>query len=165
QWQGEMRRKFSLEFIGHDDPSFRERGTEAWGHFDHIIASIHTAKREPHRSPILKRKWDLIIVDEAHHLRNRTTQLWRFASELQKQFILLLTATPVQNNLEELFNLVTLLEPGLLSTARQFQRHFMDRRDKLTPRHLDELHTLLAEVMIRNRRSTVGLQFTRRWGK
>jgi len=50
----------------------------------------------------------------------------------------------VQNNLEELFNLVTLLEAGLLSTARQFQRHFMDRRDKLTRAHVDELHALLA---------------------
>ena len=163
QWQGEMRRKFSIELTSHDDPAFRERGTAAWGEFDRVIASIHTAKREPHRAAILARRWDIVIVDEAHHLRNRNTQAWKFASELQKQFILLLTATPVQNNLEELFNLVTLLEPGLLSTARQFQRHFMDRRDKLTPRHLDELHSLLAEVMIRNRRSTVGLQFTRRW--
>jgi SNF2 family DNA or RNA helicase len=165
QWQGEMRRKFSLELISHDDPAFRQRGTAAWGEFDRVIASIHTAKREPHRSAILSRKWDMVIVDEAHHLRNRTTQLWRFASELQKQFILLLTATPVQNNLEELFNLVTLLEPGLLSTARQFQRHFVDRRDKLTPRNVDELHALLSEVMVRNRRSTVGLQFTRRWAR
>jgi SNF2 family DNA or RNA helicase len=71
----------------------------------------------------------------------------------------------VQNNLEELFNLVTLLEPGLLSTARQFQRHFMDRRDKLTPKNVEELHNLLSEVMVRNRRSTVGLQFTRRWAR
>src|SRR5262249_5313745 len=133
--------------------------------FDRVIASIHTAKREPHRAAILARRWDIVIVDEAHHLRNRNTQAWKFASEVQKQFILLLTATPVQNNLEELFNLVTLLEPGLLSTARQFQRHFMDRHDKLTPRHVDELHALLSEVMIRNRRSTVGLQFTRRWAR
>ncbi len=165
QWQGEMRRKFSIELISHDEPDFRERGSKAWGEFDRVIASIHTAKREPHRSAILARRWDMVIVDEAHHLRNRNTQTWKFASEIQKQFILLLTATPVQNNLEELFNLVTLLEPGLLSTARQFQRHFVDKRDKLTPRNLDELHSLLAEVMIRNRRSTVGLQFTRRWAK
>ena len=165
QWQGEMRRKFSIELVSHDDPAFRERGQAAWGEFDRVIASIHTAKREPHRSAILARRWDIVIVDEAHHLRNRNTQTWKFASEIQKQFILLLTATPVQNNLEELFNLVTLLEPGLLSTARQFQRHFMDKHDKLTPRHVDELHALLAEVMIRNRRSTVGLQFTRRWAK
>ena len=142
QWQGEMRRKFSLELISHDDPDFRNRGSNAWGEFDRVIASIHTAKREPHRSAILARRWDMVIVDEAHHLRNRNTQTWKFASEIQKQFILLLTATPVQNNLEELFNLVTLLEPGLLSTARQFQRHFVDKRDKLTPRNLDELHDL-----------------------
>src|SRR5271168_444348 len=99
------------------------------------------------------RHWDLVIVDEAHHLRNRNTQVWKFASELQKQYALLLTATPVQNNLEELFNLVTLLEPGLLRTAKQFQKHFVDKKDKLTPRHLDELHRLLSEVMVRNRRN------------
>jgi SNF2 family DNA or RNA helicase len=163
QWQGEMRRKFSLELISHDDPLFRAQGVAAWKEFDLVIASMHTAKREPHRSAITARHWDLVIVDEAHHLRNRHTQLWRFASKLQTQFTLLLTATPVQNNLEELFNLVTLLEPGLLRTAPQFQKAFVDRRDKLMPRNLDELHRLLAEVMVRNRRSTVGLQFTRRW--
>src|SRR5208337_1276631 len=145
QWQGEMRRKFAIELISHDSPSFRERGTKAWTEFDRVIASIHTAKREPHRSAIQARKWDMVIVDEAHHLRNRNTQAWKFASEVQKQF--------------------TLLEPGLLSTSRQFLRHFVDKRDKLTPRNVPELHGLLAEVMIRNRRSTVGLQFTRRWAK
>jgi SNF2 family DNA or RNA helicase len=165
QWQGEMRRKFSIELVSHDDPAFREQGTDAWTKFDRVIASIHTAKRDPHRTAILDRTWDMVIVDEAHHLRNRTTQAWKFAGALRKQFILLLTATPVQNNLEELFNLVTLLEPGLLSTAKRFQSHFVDRRDKLTPRHVDELHALLAEVMVRNRRSTVGLQFTRRWAR
>jgi SNF2 family DNA or RNA helicase len=165
QWQGELRRKFGLDFICHDAPDFRQQGAAAWGAFDHIIASTHTAKREPHRGGILERKWDLVIIDEAHHLRNRTTQLWRFASELRKQYMLLLTATPVQNNLEELFNLVTLLEPGLLRTAKQFQRRFVDRRDKLTPCNLGELHELLGEVMVRNRRSTVGLQFTKRWAR
>ncbi len=165
QWQGEMRRKFSLELVSHDDPAFKEKGIDAWKETDFIIASIHTAKREPHRSAITARHWDLVIVDEAHHLRNRNTLTWRLASELEKQYVLLLTATPVQNNLEELFNLVTLLEPGLLRTARQFQKQFVDKRDKLTPRNVDELHRLLSEVMVRNRRSTVGLQFTRRWAK
>lgn len=165
QWQGEMRRKFSLNLVSHDEPVFRERGAAAWNEFDCVIASIHTAKREPHRSAVTGRHWDLVIIDEAHHLRNRNTQVWRLASELQKQYALLLTATPVQNNLEELFNLVTLLEPGLLRTAKQFQNRFVDKKDKLTPRNLDELHRLLAEVMVRNQRSTVGLQFTRRWAR
>jgi SNF2 family DNA or RNA helicase len=132
---------------------------------DRLIFSIHTAKREPHRAAILARRWDMVIVDEAHHLRSRTTAAWKFASELQKQFILLLTATPVQNNLEELFNLVTLLEPGLLNTQRDFSRRFVSKEDKLTPRNVDQLHALLSEVMVRNRRSTVGLQFTRRYAR
>ena len=163
QWQGELRRKFSLDFIEHDAPGFRELGGAAWSQFDRVLVSTHTAKREPHRAAILARRWDLVIIDEAHHLRNRNTQLWRFASQIQQQFMLLLTATPVQNNLDELFNLVTLLEPGLLRTAKQFQKRFIDSHDKLAPKNVDELHELLAEVMIRNRRSTVGLQFTRRW--
>jgi SNF2 family DNA or RNA helicase len=163
QWQGEMRRKFGVDLVSHDDESFRAGG--AWGGQDRVIASIHTAKREPHRSAILARQWDIVIVDEAHHLRNRSTALWKFASELRKQFILLLTATPVQNNLEELFNLVTLLEPGLLSTQKDFSRRFISKSDKLAPKNVDELHALLGEVMVRNRRSTVGLQFTRRWAR
>ncbi len=165
QWRGEMRRKFSLDCVTYDDPEFRRAGTDAWSQFDRIIVSQHTAKREPHRSAITDRKWDMVIIDEAHHLRNRNTQMWKFASELQKQFVLLLTATPVQNNLEELFNLVTLLEPGLLSTSKKFQSRFVDRHDKLTPKNVDELHALLGEVMVRNRRSTTGLQFTRRWAR
>jgi SNF2 family DNA or RNA helicase len=165
QWQGEMRRKFGIELVSYDDPAFREQGTAAWTGFDRVIVSHHTAKREPHRSAILSRKWDMVIIDEAHHLRNRTTAIWKFASEIQKQFILLLTATPVQNNLEELFNLVTLLEPGLLSTQRDFSQRFISKGDKLTPKNVDELHSLLSEVMIRNRRSTVGLQFTRRFAR
>jgi SNF2 family DNA or RNA helicase len=165
QWQGEMRRKFGIELISQDDPAFRAGGAVAWASHDRVIVSQHTAKREPHRSVILRRKWDMVIVDEAHHLRNRTTAIWKFASEIQKQFILLLTATPVQNNLEELFNLVTLLEPGLLSTQRDFSRRFVSKGDKLTPKNVDELHSLLGEVMIRNRRSTVGLQFTRRYAR
>ena len=123
QWQGEMRRKFSLDFISYDDPAFREAGP---GGLDAASTASSPRCTPPSASrtasAILGRKWDMVIVDEAHHLRNRTTQAWRFASELQKQYMLLLTATPVQNNLDELFNLVTLLEPGLLSTAKQFQR-------------------------------------------
>ena len=165
QWCGEMQRKFTLDCTSYDEPAFRRLGQDAWTQFDRIIVSLHTAKREPHRSAILQRKWDIVIVDEAHHLRNRNTQMWRFASQLQKQYVLLLTATPVQNNLDELFNLVTLLEPGLLSTSKQFQQRFVDRRDKLTPRNVDQLHQLLSEVMVRNRRSTTGLQFTRRWAR
>lgn len=161
QWRGEMLRKFGIELTAQGEDTTRAKRT-AWCAAERVIASIHTAKREPYRSALLNRKWDAVIIDEAHHLRNRNTQMWKFASEIEKQSILLLTATPVQNNLNELFNLVTLLEPGLLSTQKDFAGRFVDKRDAMAPKNVDELHGLLAEVMVRNRRSTSGLHFTQR---
>ncbi len=167
QWRGEMSRKFGLDFITHDDETFKALGAQAWASFDRILASYHTARREPHRAALADQDWDMVIVDEAHHCRNRNTLLWKLVNALRKRYILLLTATPIQNNLEELYNLVTLLQPGLLSTARHFQRQFVDRRDKLTPRPqtVDQLHRLLAEAMVRNRRSTVAVRLTRRFAQ
>jgi hypothetical protein len=100
QWQGEMRRKFAIELTSHDDGAFREQGSSAWEVHDRIIVSIHTAKREPHRSAILKRRWDIVIVDEEHHLRMRAIEYWKFVCELVKHFILLLTEKPVHINVE-----------------------------------------------------------------
>ncbi len=91
QWQSELSRKFGLASIAFDAPLFREQDPAAWGRHERIVASYHTAKREPHRSAILAHEWDLVIIDEAHHLRNRATVLWQFAAELRKKYILLLT--------------------------------------------------------------------------
>jgi SNF2 family DNA or RNA helicase len=165
QWQGELSRKFGLDFIAHDHPDFRALGKDAWSQHERIIASYHTAKRAPHREAVTAEEWDLVIIDEAHHLRNRRTQTWALANALHKKYMLLLTATPLQNSLDELFNLVTLLQPGLLGTLRKFQSRYVDQQDKLSPRNLGELHGLLGEVMVRNRRSTAQLRFTRRYAK
>lgn len=82
-----------------------------------MIASIATAKLKQHRTAITDVHYDLVIVDEAHHLKNRKTLAWQFVNEINKKYIFLLTATPVQNNLEELYNLITLLKPGQLKTT------------------------------------------------
>ena len=58
----------------------------------------------------------MLIVDEAHRLKNARTDNWRFVSGIRRRYCLLLTATPVQNDLRELYNLVTLLAPGALGT-------------------------------------------------
>ncbi|MEZ4607459.1 MAG: SNF2-related protein [Deinococcales bacterium] len=165
QWQHELSRKFGIESISHDHPDFKAMGQQAWQHFPHIIASYHTAKLQQHRDAVKERLWDLVIIDEAHHLRNRRTQTWQLANDLKKKYMLLLTATPLQNNLEELFNLVTLLKPGLLGTAKHFGSTFINPKDKLSPRNLGKLHELLAEVMVRNRRANATVRFTKRFAK
>ena len=162
QWQEEMGRKFNLDFILSDSEEFRGAGEEAWTRFDRVIASIHTAKRQPHADRIREIYYDMVIVDEAHHLRNRASVAHKFVDALQKRYILLLTATPVQNDLSELFNLITLLKPGHLSTSYAFTRDFVTRGDRMTPKNLPRLRGLLSDVMIRNRRATVDLKLPRR---
>ena len=162
QWQEELRRKFRLDFVTHDAEAFRQEGASAWKTFERVVASFHTAKRAEHASVITDIRYDLVIVDEAHHLRNARTLLWQFVNRLQKTYLLLLTATPVQNDLEELFNLVTLLQPGQLKTLRAFRRDHVARGDRRQPRDPEELRRLLGDVMVRNRRATTRIGLTRR---
>lgn len=162
QWQEELQQKFALPFVTHEDDAFAARGEGAWEAFPFVIASLHTAKREPHASAICRHRYDLVIVDEAHHLRRRATVNWQFVNGLNKKFLLLLTATPVQNDLEELHNLVTLLVPGQLHTWRRFKREFVARGDGRRPKNVTALRQLLAECLIRNTRSAVSLSLPRR---
>ncbi|MDI7247515.1 MAG: SNF2-related protein [Bacillota bacterium] len=161
QWMDEMRSKFNMDFVASDDPAFVER-KNPWLEFDRIIASIDTAKREPHAKAVQATPFDLVIVDEAHRCRNRNTLNWKLVNGLKKKYILLLTATPVQNDLQELFNLITLLRPGQLETASDFSRRFITRGDRLKPRNVADLRALMKEVMVRNRRATCGLELPRR---
>ena len=162
QWREELASKFRLEFVAHDDPEFRALGPDAWSRFDRVIASLNTARLAEHASAIHSQRYDLVIVDEAHHLKSRSTQSWQFVNRLDKQFILLLTATPVQNNLEELFNLITILKPGQLSTSHAFKRQFVTRGDPRLPKNRARLQELLFDVLIRNTRSQVGLSLPKR---
>jgi SNF2 family DNA or RNA helicase len=127
-----------------------------------VVSSFHTAKRAEHARVIAEIAYDLVIVDEAHHLRNARTVLWQFVNRLRRTYLLLLTATPVQNDLEELFNLVTLLQPGQLKTLRAFRREHLVRGDRRQPRDPEGLRRLLGDVMVRNRRATASVALTRR---
>ncbi|MGM8365278.1 DEAD/DEAH box helicase [Virgibacillus sp. W0181] len=162
QWENEMKRKFNQDFVRADHPEFKKMGDAAWGHYQKVIASIDTAKRKNHRTAISEQYYDLVIVDEAHHLKNRRTQKWQFVNAINKKYIFLLTATPVQNHLEELYNLITLLKPGQLSTYSYFRKNFVDGKEGIEAKNVDRLKQLLADVMIRNKRSNVDVTFTKR---
>ncbi|RPI48987.1 MAG: ATP-dependent helicase, partial [Chloroflexi bacterium] len=159
QWREELAVKFNLvDFVASHDPQFRELGTEAWGAFPRVVASLATARRVEHRRTITDLFYDLVIVDEAHHLKNRTSVSWKFVDALQKKYILLLTATPVQNDLDELYNLITILKPGQLKTPREFRRQFVVRGDPRLPKNRGRLRDLLSDVMVRHVRGQVGVK-------
>ena len=150
QWREEMETKFALPFAV-------LRSIRDWDRKPFVIASMDTAKREPHRRAAQARPWDLIVVDEAHRLKNRFSLNWRFVAGLSKKYMLLLTATPVQNDMDELFNLVTLLKPGQLHTYDRFLERYVASPDRRVPMRVSELRGRLRDVMVRNRR---GIAFT-----
>lgn len=153
QWAFELQEKFDLR------PHFPR--TEAdWESAELLLASLDMAKQERHARTILTQEYDLVIVDEAHRLKNARTRNWQFVHSLKTKYLLLLTATPVQNSLQELYNLITLLRPGQLGTYRQFKQRYMT--DPRHPKNVQELKALLGEVMIRNRRSQGMVQLPRR---
>lgn len=159
QWREELASKFNIgDFVTSNDEEFRALGSEAWTRYPRVIASLAAARRPEHRQVITSEMYDLVIVDEAHHLKNRASVSWKLVNELQKRFILLLTATPVQNSLNELYNLVTVLKPGQLKSPKEFQREFVVRGDPRLPKNRGKLRDLLSDVMVRHSRGQITLQ-------
>jgi SNF2 family DNA or RNA helicase len=153
QWVRELNQKFGIAAVA-------QKKQHTWG-YDVVVASMDTAKREPHRELVLGTDYDLIIIDEAHKLKNKKTTNYQFANLLRKKYCLLLTATPIQNDLDELYNLITLLKPGQLGGQSDFAANFVV--DKRLPKNEDQLQEALSTIMIRNRRGDGGIHFTKRF--
>ncbi|MDZ7830609.1 MAG: SNF2-related protein [Desulfobacterales bacterium] len=164
QWQEELRSKFGLDFVSTDDPDFRSAG-DAFRQQPYIVASINIAKSKKNFATVAERDWDMVIADEAHHFKNKTTLNWKLLNSLKKRFLLMLTATPVENNLMELYNLITLLKPGQLKTESEFKSEFMTKGDATDPRNRTRLKGLLDQVMIRNTRAVANIQIPPRFAE
>ena len=72
-----------------------------------------------------QRNWSTIVLDEAHTIKNRDTQTSKAAMQLQADFRLMLTGTPLQNHLSEIWNLFQFANPGLLGSFQQFTDRFI----------------------------------------
>ncbi|MBJ9989133.1 DEAD/DEAH box helicase [Paenibacillus sp. S28] len=152
QWVRELNSKFGI-------PAVAQKKAYSW-HSDVVVASMDTAKREPHKDMLMEQEYDMLIIDEAHKLKNKKTTNYQFIQKLRKKYCLLLTATPVQNDMSELFNLITLLKPGQLGRQGDFAANFVV--GKRQAKNEDQLRDELAKVMIRNRRGEGPVQFTKR---
>jgi SNF2 family DNA or RNA helicase len=153
QWIEELNQKFYI-------PAIPYRKNYVLDHYNVVVMSMDMAKRSPHKELIYEQDYDMIIIDEAHKLKNHKTKNYEFVQNLKKKFCLLLTATPVQNNVFELFYLISLLKPGHLGNYESFQRSFSASKHNLE--HDDYLKELVNQVMVRNRREDTGIEWTHR---
>lgn len=74
---------------------------------------------------LASRNWTTIVLDEAHTIKNRDTQTSQGAMQLKGNFRLMLTGTPLQNHLSEIWNLFQFANPGLLGSYQQFTDRFI----------------------------------------
>ncbi|MHC5054374.1 MAG: DEAD/DEAH box helicase [Planctomycetota bacterium] len=159
QWREELGEKFGLDF---EDASERAGDADFWTSAERVVSSIALARGAKHFERVTKREWDLVVVDEAHRLKNRRTRGWELVNSLRPKFLLMLSATPVQNDLVELYNIVTLLRPGTLGTEAEFKRRFVKKGEA---KDIGALRELLSTVMIRNTRSLIDAKLPARYAE
>src|SRR5262249_2019982 len=149
QWVGELTERFALTPVAADAQLIRQ--DEAfWMREPLVVASLPLARQAGHRDRLSRIEYDLVIVDEAHALKNRASAGWRLVNDVKKRFLLLLSATPVGNDLTELYNLIQLLRPGLLQGEAQFRREYGQIEALSQAGRRERLRELLREVMVRN---------------
>lgn len=161
QWRDEMHAKFGIECATTHDPLLRADPAAFWAQ-PRVIASIAVARRKDHAEILSGLTYDVIAVDEAHHLRDQSSASYQLVNRLQKRFLLLLSATPVQNSLLELYNLLTLLQPGIFKTQKEFRSVYMVPGKPREPANRDRLRDLMRGVMVRNTRALAALRMPRR---
>ncbi len=161
QRRDEMAAKFGIDCATSHDALLRSDPERFWAQ-PRVIASIAAARRKDHAGLLTGLDYDVVVVDEAHQLRDQASASYRLVNSLQKRFLLLLSATPVQNSLFELYNMLTLLQPGIFKTPREFRAAYMVPGKPREPANRERLRDLMRGVMVRNTRALAALRMPRR---
>lgn len=158
QWAGELQEKFFLPSVIMESKSFNEAVKNGcFNPFDTeniVICSLQFAKTKA--AYIKRTAWDLVIVDEAHRLRNvykpqnRIANVIKESIEARKK--ILMTATPLQNSILELYGLVSIIDDYVFGDLRSFKSQF---GHNLTEKDYMELRRRLQPVCKRTLRRQV----------
>jgi SNF2 family DNA or RNA helicase len=90
---------------------------------------------------ITAKQWATVILDEAHAIKNYNTKTSKAAMSLQANFRVILTGTPIQNHLGEIWNLFQFINPGLLGSLSHFSDTFIRPEDEKARKRLKKLIT------------------------
>lgn len=106
--------------------------------------------------------WSVLAVDEAHRLKNQSSLLHRTLSEFSAVFRLLLTGTPIQNSLRELYSLLCVVEPDLF--CREQVEDFVQRYQDIEKesKSASELHRLLQPFLLRRVKAQVATELPKK---
>ena len=154
QWQDELQTKFGLESEVWDGPSFNKRissGEKIPFTYDGIFITSYQFIYK-NLGLIQKQDWNVVIIDEAHRFRrvyrgrDASKMAYEIREILKDKPKVLLTATPLQNGLEELYGIASFVDDKLLGSPYSFKYNFIDPIKNQTPnaaQKLDELRQLI----------------------
>lgn len=169
QWAQELADKFYISSIVFDTREFKsrqKRGIDKPLELTNEIAICSYNFIQNREPEFLQIKWDLVVIDEAHRLRNVYKPSNKIAAAIKRAFDkrpkLLLTATPLQNSLLELYGLVSFLDEHMFGDVQVFRERYM--RGSLAQRELSELRQRLKPICQRTLRRQVQeyVKFTNR---
>lgn len=130
--------------------------------FDVLITSFEMVLRE--KGALQKFRWEYIVVDEAHRIKNEDSSLSKIIRLFYSRNRLLITGTPLQNNLHELWALLNFLLPDVFGDSAQFDDAFENQptedmteeeKEKKQDQAIHELHQLLSPFLLRRVKADV----------
>ncbi|XP_045771755.1 TATA-binding protein-associated factor 172 isoform X2 [Maniola jurtina] len=138
-----------LQYVG--PPAERERLRSHVHFYNLIVASYDIVRKDiDYFSSI---KWNYCVLDEGHVIKNGKTKAFKAIKQIVANHRLILSGTPIQNNVLELWSLFDFLMPGLLGTERQFtarySRPILAARDPRAPPHHLQAGALACEALHR----------------
>ena len=162
QWNRELIEKFYIPSIILESKNYNQLVKEGmvnpFSQKDQVVIVSHTYARNKAQD-IQRIPWDLIVIDEAHRLRNvykKSNKVGRGIREATAGFPkLLLTATPLQNSLMELYGLMSLIDPYLFGDETTFRKQFGSGSREVSQSNLKDLKERIAPVCHRTLRRQV----------
>ncbi|KAB2062754.1 hypothetical protein ES319_A10G173700v1 [Gossypium barbadense] len=157
-WMNEIRRFCpvlrAVKFLGNPEERryIREELLVA-GKFDVCVTSFEMAIKE--KSALRRFSWRYIIIDEAHRIKNENSLLSKTMRLYNTNYRLLITGTPLQNNLHELWSLLNFLLPEIFSSAETFDEWFQISGENDQQEVVQQLHKVLRPFLLRRLKSDV----------
>jgi SNF2 family DNA or RNA helicase len=128
-WENEIRRFVPAMQVYSYKGNQRKKSTSYFHNCDIIISSYHTVRQDI--EIISKFKFHYIILDESQVIKNPGSMLYRTMVRLKSDYKLVLTGTPVENSLTDLWTQLNFVNPGLLGDLAFFRREFARPIEKL----------------------------------
>jgi SNF2 family DNA or RNA helicase len=153
-WENEIKRFVPGMTVYSYKGNQRKKSTSYFQNFDIILSSYHTVRQDIEL--ISSFSFHYIILDESQVIKNPASMLFRTVTRLKSEFKLVLTGTPVENSLTDLWTQLNFVNPGLLGDLAFFRREFAKPIEKLgDDEKEDKLRKIIQPFILRRTKEMV----------